>query len=461
MSREGGLTVEKTFVLRTEAILASVNPTLRFGGDNTIVIPMAILQNLYRYDGLPEKQKLAAQFIEYIDSLPIEELICSQKGFKQQNGSYLKIVENQEELDESIQKLGDFSRLDKRVFQVCLDLKKKEERKVILISKNPSIRMKAFQLGIEAQMFKDEIFPPPKQQYKGYVNVSASQTVISKLYRDGEISLKEIYQYGDIEWFENEFLIIESESGSALGRYTNGKIVPLTYSQKLPVGCKSLNVEQTMLWECLLAPPEIAPLVVVKGAAGTGKTYCSIAMTLEKLRGYSLEELYDQILVATPTVTVSNESIGYLPGTIDDKIGPYLGGIIDNIKAIFREKNMDLTNRDLKANAQELFERGFIEIQPIGFLRGRTIPRTVFIIDETQNISPSDIHDIVTRAAQGSKFIFLGDPDQVNNPKLNTRYNALVYLSEKMKGSVNCWQITLNSDKSIRSALAQEALKIL
>ena len=216
-----------------------------------------------------------------------------------------------------------------------------------------------------------------------------------------------------------------------------------------------------MLWECLLAPPEIAPLVVVKGAAGTGKTYCSIAMTLEKLRGYSSEELYDQILVATPTVTVSNESIGYLPGTIDDKIGPYLGGIIDNIKAIFREKNMDLTNRDLKASAQELFERGFIEIQPIGFLRGRTIPRTVFIIDETQNISPSDIHDIVTRAAQGSKFIFLGDPDQVNNPKLNTRYNALVYLSEKMKGSVNCWQITLNSDKSIRSALAQEALKIL
>ena len=292
-------------------------------------------------------------------------------------------------------------------------------------------------------------------------NAGGMRAVKYGVTRDWVRAIEVVLPNGDIEWFENEFLIIESESGSALGRYTNGKIVPLTYSKKLPVGCKSLNVEQTMLWECLLAPPEIAPLVVVKGAAGTGKTYCSIAMTLEKLRGYSLEELYDQILVATPTVTVSNESIGYLPGTIDDKIGPYLGGIIDNIKAIFREKNMDLTNRDLKASAQELFERGFIEIQPIGFLRGRTIPRTVFIIDETQNISPSDIHDIVTRAAQGSKFIFLGDPDQVNNPKLNTRYNALVYLSEKMKGSVNCWQITLNSDKSIRSALAQEALKIL
>ena len=453
--------MEKCFVLRTEAILASTNPTLRFGGDNTIVIPMAILQNLYRYDGLPEKQKLAAQFIEYIDSLPTKELLFYKKGYKQKNGSYLRIVENKEELDSSIQKLSDFSRLDKRVFQVCIDLQKKENRNVILISKNPSIRMKAVQLGIEAQMFKDEIFPPPKQQYKGFVNVSASQTVISKMYRNGEVSVKEIYQYGAFEWFENEFLFINSENGTAIGRYTNEKIVPLVYSKRLPSGCKALNIEQCMLWECLLAPPEIAPLVIVKGAAGTGKTYCSIAMALEKLRGYSNDELYDQILVATPTITVSNESIGYLPGDIDDKVGPYLGGVMDNLKAIFREKNSELTNTQLKENARELFERGFIEIQPIGFLRGRTIPRTAFIIDETQNISPSDIHDIVTRAAKGSKFIFLGDPDQINNPNLNTRYNGLVFLSEKMKGSAFCWQITLNSKKSIRSDLAQEALKIL
>ncbi len=452
--------MEKTFVLRTEAILASENPTLRFGGDNTIVIPMAILQNLYRYQGFPEKQKLAAKFVDYIDTLPINELL-SKRGTQQRNGSYLRIVDNNCELDETIENMVDFSRLDKRVFQVCLDLKKEGCKKVILISKNPSIRMKACSIGIEAQMFKDEIFPSPSQQYKGLTEIFVSQTVLSKLLHEREISIREVYQHGNYEWFENEFLIIKTECSSGLGRYTNGKIVQLQHNERLPQGCRALNIEQKMLWECLLAPPEIAPLVVVKGAAGTGKTYCSIAMALDKLKGYSEEELYDQILVATPTVTVSGENIGYLPGDIEDKVGPYLGGIMDNLKAFFRERNKDYDNLQLRQCAEELFERGFIEIQPIGFLRGRTIPKTVFIIDETQNIRPSDIQDIVTRAAKGSKFIFLGDPDQINNPELNTRYNGLVYLSEKMKGNALCWQITLNSEKSIRSNLAQEALKIL
>ena len=131
------------------------------------------------------------------------------------------------------------------------------------------------------------------------------------------------------------------------------------------------------------------------------------------------------------------------------------------MKEILRQKFPDFTNAELKKKAMEFFERGDIEIQPIGFLRGRTIPNTVFIIDETQNIKPCDIKDIVTRSAEGSKFIFLGDADQVNNPALNSRYNGLVYLSEKMKGNPHTFQITLNSKKSVRSKLAQEALDIL
>ena len=451
--------MKKTFVLRTEATLASTNPTLRFGNDNTIVIPMAILQNLYRYQGLPEKQRLAAKFIEYIDQIPEKELL-SEIGYRQQNGSYLRIVDNNP-LTEEVENMVDFSRLDKRVYQVCLDLKKVGHPNVILISKNPTIRLKARQLGIEAQMFKDEIFPSPKDQYNGFVEISMSQTSLDKMYQNGEIPIKEVYQYGMNAWLENEFVKITTETSHGIGRYSNGKILPLKYSRKLPNGYRALNAEQTMLWECLLAPPEIAPLVVVKGAAGTGKTYCSIAMALERLRNYSNTEVYDQILVASPTVTVSNERIGYLPGDIDEKVGPYLGGIMDNLKAIFREQAPEEDNSKLKDRAQELFERGLIEIQPIGFLRGRTIPRTVFIIDETQNIKPSDIQDIVTRAAKGSKFIFLGDPDQINNPELNSRYNGLVYLSEKMKGNALCWQVTLNSEKSIRGDLAQAALKIL
>ena len=452
--------MEKTFVLRTGAVLSSVNSTLRFGGDNTIVIPMAILEKLYRYEGLAEKQRMASQVIEYISTLPMEKLL-SEQGAVQKNGSTLRILDNQKGIDSEIESTNNLSFLDKRVFQVCKDLQKAGKPNVVLISQNPAIRMKAHNLGIRSEMFKDEIFPSPKEQYKGHINVFMSQTSLAKMFTEKEIPVEEVYQFNEINWMENLFVNIQTETSCGIGRYTNGKIVPLTYSTRLPNGYKALNAEQKMLWECLLAPPEIAPLVIAKGAAGTGKTYCSLAMALERLRRYSKVELYDQILVASPTVTVSNERIGFLPGDIDEKVGPYLGGIMDNLKAIFREKAPEDDNATLKDRANELFDRGFIEIQPIGFIRGRTIPYTVFIIDETQNIRPSDIQDIVTRAAKGSKFIFLGDPDQVNNPELNSRYNGLVYLSEKMKGNSLCWQVTLSEKKSVRGSLAQAALEIL
>ena len=208
-----------------------------------------------------------------------------------------------------------------------------------------------------------------------------------------------------------------------------------------------------------MAPPDIAPLVVVKGAAGTGKTFCSLAYSLEHLKKYGSNGLYNQILVGTPVEY--GEDIGYLPGDISSKVSPVLGGIYDNLKTMFREKNPEADNAMLQDQCEEVFERKFIEIQVIGFLRGRTIPYTCFIIDETQNVLPSDIKKIVTRAAKGSKFIFLGDPEQIGNPELNSRYNGLVYLSEKLKGNNLCWQVTLDSQKSVRSELAQVALNVL
>ena len=450
--------MRKTFVLRTEATLASEDSTMRFGDDNTIVIPMAILENLYRYKGLPEKQRMATKFMEYIGNIPMEELL-SKEGHKQKNESILRVVDNVK-IDSKVDACQNISQLDKRVYQVCLDLKNEGET-VILISQNPVIRMKAKQLGINSEPFKDEIFPKPKDQYKGYIDVNTSKDVIDRFYQYKSIDVAEIYNYNDYTWYENLFVKIKAESSRAIGRYTNGKIVPLKYSNNIPGKNKSLNVEQTMLWECLLAPPEIAPLVVVKGAAGTGKTYCSLVTALENLAKYSSNDVYNQLLIAAPIVTLDDEKIGYLPGEMENKVGPYLGGIRDNLRGMFQTKEPFMKNSDIEDSINYLFDEKFIEIQPIGFLRGRTIPNTIFIIDEVQNISPTVIKDIVTRAAKGSKFIFLGDPDQVNNVNLNSRYNGLVYLSEKMKGQKLCWQVTLNSEKSVRGDLAQVGLTIL
>lgn len=446
--------MKKEFVLSTEAVLSAIGITQRFDGDNDVTIPMVVLEEVYSYNGLPEKKLVASRFVDYIDGFNQSALISG--GVKQENGSLLRVVDN----NKISPTLNNFSVSDRRLIQTCLDRKKKATKsEIVLIHPNPAIRMKAEKCGIKSQPWQDEIFPAPENQYTGRVEVSVSQTILDSFYQNNVVSAKDIYESKKIDWKENLFVILKSETGaSAIGRYTRNSIVPLIYyNSKI---CKADNVEQKMLLECLLAPPEIAPLVICKGAAGTGKTFCALSAALEKVSGYGSEGLYSQILVGTPVVSIE-ENIGFLPGDIDDKLGPYLGGIRDNLKIISKLKVPEKTNDQLKSEVEYIFEKGFIEIQSIGHLRGRSIPNMMFIIDEAQNIKPDIVLDIVTRAAKGTKIVLLGDPTQVNRPGLNTRRNALVYTSEKLKGNSLCWQVTLNEDKSVRSELAQQALKIL
>ena len=272
--------------------------------------------------------------------------------------------------------------------------------------------------------------------------------------------LKEyIENFEEIEWTQNMFIEMETEGfeDALLGRIERGNIAGLEFDNKYPSGIIPKNIGQKFLMEALMHSWEKAPLVIAKGSAGTGKTFCALAYALER---YSLKKI-DRILIATPPETVGNEQLGFLPGDIKDKYSPYLGGFMDNLTILMNSNKKKVLDDENVNRIQGLFDRGIIEMCPIGFLRGRTIEKAIFIIDETQNVEPGDIKSIVTRAAQGSKFIFLGDPSQVDNPRLNERYNGLVYLSEKMKGNELCWQITLDSSESVRSKLSAVASELL
>ena len=248
---------------------------------------------------------------------------------------------------------------------------------------------------------------------------------------------------------------------SALARYNGKEIVKLNFLDSHPYGITPINAGQRMILEALLTDPKDAPIVIIKGGAGTGKTFLSLAVALEQTIGD--EKIYSQILVSSPVETVGQERIGFLPGTVEEKFNPHLGGLKDNLRVLLNSKDSTDCSKNKKytEKGEYFFERGIIQVQPIGFLRGRTILDTIYIIDETQNIDPDDIKSIVTRAGEGSKFIFLGDPTQIDNPNLNERNNGLVYLSEKMKDIPLAWQITLDDDESVRSKLAKIAAKIL
>ena len=451
------MSMTKIFVLRINSLLSSADSPLRFGSDNIVVIPMAVIDELQNYRGKPEKKKIAEDILSYLESFDVNQLL--NKGAKQANGSTIQIQKN---FHETKIDMDGITETDKRVFQVCIGLQEKhKDKKVILVSKNKAIRIKARALGINAEDFRDDLFPTPDEQYSGRACLTTTSSGIDSFYKNNFLDISSINRGDEVNWVTNMFVEVKSleSNKSFYGRYDGEKIVPLIFSGNRPYDAVPKNVGQKFLLECLQTSWEEASLVIAKGGAGTGKTYLSLAAALQ---GIESKE-YSRILVATPSETVGNEKLGFLPGDMKDKISPYLGGIRDNLSILINGKERKKSNKpnDVFENGDYYFERGIIQVQPIGFLRGRTIVDTIFIIDETQNIDPGDIKSIVTRAATGSKFIFLGDPTQVDNPKLNERYNGLVYLSEKFKGVPECWQVTLSSEESVRSKLSKIASQML
>lgn len=478
---------KKIIILRTSALVGRPKATLKFGHDNCIVIPMPVIDELEkRSRDYTERGKNAKNVLDYLNRFDTKKLM-SRNGVMQENGSILRIENGFYNVELKGDILPNLNYLDKRSLQIALGLKQEHSKmSVELISKDAALRLKAKSLGIKASDVRDDIFPRLEEQYTGRAKCQISKTNMNKFFTEGFLLPKDVYKNCDIEWMPNLYLtieVLEEPQTSALARFDGDKIVPLVHSDEHPFGISTKKAGQIMALEALLESPEKAPLVILKGSAGTGKTYLSLAVGLDG----TVEEnpIYSRILITAPTDTIGGSDLGYLPGELEKKFNPHLGGIMDNLRVLlgadkkderlkkkstksgksyhhkFSADDCDDPKRFYVENGQQFFDDGTIEMQLIAYLRGRSITNSIFIIDETQNIHPDDIKSIVTRASTGSKFVFLGDPTQIDNPELNERYNGLVYLSEKMKESPLAHIITLSDDESVRSPLAKYAATIL
>ena len=482
------MVTKKNFILGIQSLISSEDSTLRFGNDNKIIIPFPegtdALQEVA--DQFSEKGRIAKKLLDYFSSFRIADLL-KEEGVIQKNGSVLKFEAGFR--DVSIpDKVGKVSSFNRRKLQIAIGMKNRDKKAIIvIISKNPNFRMKAEAVGIKAQPFKEEIFPALEEQYRGRVKCETSSKKMAEFNANGYLLPKDIFRSKEIEWVTNLFLSITTKECNhpILARYDGEKIVPLRFAECNPYNIRAKKLGQHFALEALMTSAEEAPIVILKGGAGTGKTIVSLAAALQQT--VERDKVYSQILVTTPIETLREENLGYLPGALEQKFDPYLGGIMDNLTILLGKKrskkkenvSTPIRKRQLgsdadddkggmndqrnipRENARMLIEHGVIVLQLIGHLRGRSITDTFFIIDEAQNIEPAVIKSIVTRAGEGSKFVFLGDPTQIDNPELNERYNGLVYLSEKMKGNEMCWQVTLENEESVRSKLAYVAAKIL
>lgn len=456
--------MKKTYVIDTNVLIQAPYAMECFE-DNNVVIPLVVLEEL---DGLKKAAAdIGANAREAIRNLEKYRYQGNLlKGIQMAGGGSLKIETNcvHVELPESLPE----SKMDNRILKVCRQLCKDKE-KVILVTKDLVLRLKANAIGIAAEDFTTEQVTAEHDAYSGRIEVYTSEEKFKDFKRKG-IETEFIYLIDEDgtaykpKLTENQFVIVHADQSlkkTHLGRIEGNKVVPLVFRKSQPYGVTPRNAGQYFLQEALMMPAEKTPLVIVKGMAGTAKTFYSLAVGLEKMINNPTGE-YRKILVTRPNAQFDAD-IGFLPGDEQEKISPLMRPIMDNLEQLIDsdEEERYKDERELMGKIEEIFARGIIKAEAMNFIRGRSFVKTYLIVDEAQNMTPNQIKGIITRAGKGTKIVILGDPNQIDNTFLDERTNGLSYASEYMKGSPLCCQLTLNASECERSRLAEDAVERL
>ncbi|MGN0677799.1 MAG: PhoH family protein [Ruminococcus sp.] len=456
--------MKKSYVIDTNVLIQSPYAIECFE-DNDLIIPLVVLEEL---DGLKkadgEKGANARKAVRLLENYRQSGNLL--EGVKLSGGGVLRIETNFANIHLPDELPEDKS--DNCILKVCKGLSENIDNlnQIILVTKDLVLRLKAQILGIKAEDFTTEQISESDACYTGRCEAYIPDELIKDFKKKGIDSANLYRTTSDGEriethFTENEFVILTSDKSTKktlLGRISGEKVVPLKYKKSSPYGITPKNVGQYFMQEALMTGADKAPLVIIKGMAGTAKTFYSLATGLEKTFNGSDNE-YRRIIICRPNAQFDDD-IGFLPGSEQEKIAPMMRPVIDNLEQILDSGGEDEETM-LNNKVAELFDRGIIQPEAMNFIRGRSISKTFLIIDEAQNMTPNQVKGIITRAGKGTKIILLGDPKQIDKPFLDERTNGLSYASKYMKGSPFCWQITLLASECERSELALDAIKRL
>lgn len=459
--------MKKTYVIDTN-VLIQAPYALQCFEDNHLVLPLVVLEEL---DGLKkcegEKGANARVAVRKLEEYRNQGDLL--KGVPLENGGTIRIEKNfvNVELPEDLPE----DKADNRILKVCKGLceELKDSRKLILVTKDLVLRLKAQIMGIKAEDFITEQITEEDALYTGRDEAYIPEELVKTFKKKG-VSVSDLYRSDEegnhypVELEENEFVILKADQSARktlLGRTKGDRVVPLVYKKSKPYGISPRNVGQYFMQEALMTKAEEAPLVIIRGMPGTAKTFYSLAIGMEKVYNNPTGE-YRRIIVCRPNAQFDDD-IGFLPGDEKEKIAPLMRPVIDNLEQILDsdEENRYEDENELSDKVMEVFDRGVIQTEALNFIRGRSIAKTYLIIDEAQNMTPNQVKGIITRAGKDTKIILLGDPNQIDRPFLDERTNGLSYAAKYMKGSPLCWQITLSAEECERSVLAMDAVKRL
>jgi len=440
----------KIFVLDTNVILHDFKAIHNFQ-ENDIVIPIAVLEELDKFKkGEDAINYNAREFVREMDKITDNQLFENGTIIAPGKGK-LKIELGHPFSDQMAQSFFEDTQ-DHRILATTHWLKENNpDRIVALVTKDVNLRLKAKALKLDAQDYlTDKVTPESVENiHKEVVKLTGiPQSTLDKLfYQEKGVSPKEL-KLKNLSC--NQLLSIENPSGHnpVLARY-NCRVDSLTGVKRLRAyGIDPRNDEQTFAIDALL-DPEIK-LVSLTGTAGTGKTLLALAAALEQ------EQEFDQILLARPVIPLKNQEMGFLPGDVKEKLGPYMLPLYDNLAVI--KKTFKPTSREA-VRIEEMLRNEKLLISPLAYIRGRSLSNVFFIIDEAQNLTPHEVKTIITRAGEGSKLVFTGDIHQIDSPYLDIHSNGLTHLGEKFHGQEIFAHINLI--KGERSELSELAGKLL
>ena len=437
----------KLFVLDTNVILHDSTCIHHFQ-ENDIAIPITVLEELDNFKrGNEQINYHARDFLRDLDEITGDNLF--KKGVSLGNNlGKIRIVVNQS-WDKELLEVFKEDIPDVRILNTALRLNKQEPNAIIvLVTKDTNLRMKAKAMGILAQDYTTDKIESVDKIYTGRRLIEdISSKSIDKLFKKPfEIKSGELPEVKAP--IPNENFILRNGTKSALATYDSSENQFVRVDKTPAYGIVPRNSEQAFALAALTNPK--IQLVTVSGKAGTGKTLLALASALE------CRSQYRQIYLARPIVPLSNRDIGYLPGDIQSKIDPYMQPLWDNL-GVIRHQFKENDPKSLKIN--EMLEKEKLVITPLAYIRGRSLQKAFFIVDEAQNLTPHEVKTIITRAGEGTKVIFTGDIYQIDQPYLDKLSNGLSYLINRMTNQKIFAHITL--EKGERSYLADLASNLL
>lgn len=437
---------KKIFVLDTSVLLYDSEAVKNFE-KHDIAIPITVLEEIDSFKkGNSVTNLHAREFIRYLDKISDANMIEKWIPLNGKTHGKIRVVSDEGSIQDASKIFGSVKN-DHRILNSALRLREEEPaKKVTLVSKDINLRLKARALKLDAEDYETIRIKDIDHLYKGKTEIKfKNNTLINDLYKTGKIEQNDLE---DAPPISNHYYILKNHSSSALGYYSPKSEKVELVKPICAYGVTPRNAEQTFAMHAILDPN--IQLVSITGAAGTGKTLLALAGALEQRREYR------QIYLARPIVPLSNRDIGYLPGDVKSKIDPYMQPLWDNLSIIknqFKESSAPYKKVDEMIQAEKL------SIEPLAYIRGRSLNNVIFIIDEAQNLTPHEIKTIITRAGENTKIIFTGDIFQIDTPYLDTQSNGLSYLVDRIHN--NEIYAHINLEKGERSTLANLASELL